>query len=342
MTKQYIGFSRDHSRSMWNISKAAARDYNNNILAIQQAAKTNNLDTIVSVVKCGVGSRALVEREATNSNVHVIRPILESSYIADGSATPLWDSVGDLIETMSSVPDANDPEVSFLVMVITDGEENSSKKWNAVKLSATIRELQASDRWTFVFRVPRGYSKTLARFGIPEGNILEWDQTERGVEVASVATATAMSSYFSNRSMGVRSTTRFYADLSDLTTTEVKQVLDNISSKVTSFFVQPNQDGMAIRPFMEAYVPFKTGTAFYQLTKTEKVQESKQICLRDRTTGAIYTGTNARDLLSLPHYGAITLSPHNLGNYDVFVQSTSVNRKLVANTTVLYCPMFAR
>ena len=321
---------------MYNITSAAAKDYNDNIIAIREAALTHKLDTIVSVVKCGVGSRALVERETVNSNVQILQPIRE--YVADGSGTPLWDSVGELIEIMATVPDASDPEVSFLVMVITDGQENQSVKWTAQQLSNRIQALQASDRWTFVFRVPRGYAHGLARMGIPEGNILEWDQTTRGVEVASAATQTAMSSYFDNRSRGVTSTNKFYADLSTVSPKMVKQALRNISAEVARHFVAPERHGIAIKTFMDEHGGFRIGTAFYQLSKTEKVQEHKTICICDRSTGAIYAGTAARDLLGLPHHGTISLTPHHLDNYDVFIQSTSVNRKLVGGTTVLYWP----
>lgn len=320
---------------MWNITDPAKRDYNDNITSIREAARLNNLDTVVSVVKCGVGPHARVDREVINSNVNVLSPL--HSYIADGSGTPLWDSVGELIDLLSAAPDAADPEVSFLVMVITDGEENISKKWNANLLSERICELQASDRWTFVFRVPRGYGGRLVRrLGIPEGNVLEWDQTARGVQAASVATNTAMASYFTNRSQGLKSTSKFYADLSQVSLTEVKQNLHDISRQVVTYPVLPLDHGVAIKSFVERHAPYHIGCAFYQLTKTEKVQEAKQICLRDRKTQAIYTGHAARDLLGLPHYGAITLSPGKLGDYDVFVQSTSVNRKLVGGTLVLY------
>jgi hypothetical protein len=134
---------------MYYISQAACRDYNNNIAAIKSAAKENDIDTIVNVVKCGVGHQASVVRETINSNVQVLKPIPENQYIADGSGTPLFDSIGELIDMMSAVPDADDPQVSFLVMVITDGQENRSGKWNAKRLTETIKKLQNSDRWTF-------------------------------------------------------------------------------------------------------------------------------------------------------------------------------------------------
>jgi hypothetical protein len=328
---------------MYSITRPAARDYNENIRAIQEAALANNLDTIISVVKCGVGPQARVDREITNSNIHVVQPIMEHAYIADGSGTPLFDSIGDLIETLSGVPDAADPEVSFLIMAITDGEENASRRWPAKRLGEKIRELQASDRWSFVFRVPKNYGATLTRFGIPEGNILEWEQTARGVAVASAATASAVSSYFVNRSQGIKSTNKFYADLSKVSVNEVKQSLNDISKQVIRYYVPKSDDGAVIKAFVERYTPsYQIGTVFYQLSKIETVQEAKLICIRDRNSGAIYSGVSARDLLGLPHHGAIRLAPHNLANYDVFVQSTSVNRKLVGDTTVLYCPMFAR
>jgi len=335
--KQYLGFSRDHSRSMYNITRPAARDYNDNISAVQEAARLNNLDTIVSVVKCGVGMPAEVVREVVNSNVQVLQPIPESSYIADGAGTPLWDSVGELIEIMAAAPDANDPAVSFLIMAITDGEENSSKRWPTQRISSKIQELQASDRWTFVFRVPRGYAARLTRFGIHPGNILEWDQTERGVEVASAATRSAFTSYYTNRSQGATSTNKFYADLSTVSIKEVRNNLVDISNQIRRYFVVPESNGVAIKSFMEQHdVPYQIGTVFYQLTKTEKVQPSKNICICDKTTRAVYSGAAARDLLGLPHGSYISLAPHKLGNYDVYIQSTSVNRKLVGGTTILY------
>jgi hypothetical protein len=335
--KQYIGISRDHSGSMRPIKFAAARDYNNNIRTIQQAAMSTNLDTIVSVVRCGDGRSPTVAREVVNSNVHVLSPISEFSYAADASGTPLWDSVGELINIISKVPDADDLDVSFLIMVITDGEENSSVKWNSNTIMAKIRQLQNTDRWTFVFRVPRGYARTLIDYGIPEGNILEWDQTERGVEIASAATATAFTNYFSDRSRGVKNSTRFYADLNNISTKEIARNLQPASPTSYKILNIPyHQDGIVIKDFVEQHAKsYRVGSSYYQLTKPEKVQQGKTICIRDKKTNTIYLGEAARKLLNLPIYGEVKLAPGNMGNYDVFVQSTSVNRKLVGGTQLI-------
>src|SRR5271166_5773819 len=149
--KQYVGFVRDHSQSMRSIARGAAKDYNANLVAIQQAARETGLDTILNVVKCGVGWEAKVVRDVVNSNVYVVEPLDENKYEASGTGTPLFDSVNEIISLMQNVPDANDLEVTFLVMVITDSEENRSKKSAMQTMMNSIKFLQATDRWTFVF-----------------------------------------------------------------------------------------------------------------------------------------------------------------------------------------------
>ncbi len=336
--KTYFGISRDHSGSMRSIGPAAAKDYNSLIESLKTESRNSNQDTIVSVVKCGTTRAALVTREIVNSNVSALKALTRHEYDTDGSSTPLFDSVGELINILSSVPDANDPTVAFVIMVITDGGENSSREWRN-KLIPKIQELQRTDRWTFIFRVPRGYGRELIGFGIPAGNILEWDQTDRGVELASQATAQAMTQFYQTRAMGQTSTQKFYADLSQVSESTIKQELVDISSEVQLWPVSEKDNGAELRTFVESRLkgPMLKGASFYQLTKTEpKVQSYKKIAIRDKNTNAIYSGIHARDLLGLPHHTDVRLAPDKSGKYDIFIQSTSVNRKLAKNTQLLY------
>jgi hypothetical protein len=346
--KNYIGISRDHSASMGSIARPAARDYNANIQAIKTNSENLKQDTIVSVVKCGsygAGGRYGnnpythngVVREIVNSSISKLQPLNESDYDTSYGSTPLFDSVGDLITQFETAPDANDPNVSFLVMAITDGGENSSRVWNASRIAQKIQQLTATDRWSFVFRVPRGYSRELTRLGIPAGNILEWDQTERGVEVATRATEQAFTEYYSQRSRGLTSTKGFYTtDLSGVKAATVKARLVDISGEVKFFDVSSTDQ---IKPFVERNTgkSYVAGTAFYQLMKKEsEVQDYKQIALREKKSGKVYSGVEARNLLGLPHNGTVQLTPGNHGMYDIFIESTSVNRKLIPGTQVLY------
>jgi hypothetical protein len=335
--KTYIGISRDHSGSMNCIARAAARDYNNTITATQRAASANAIETALSVVRCGGG----VQRDVACIPIGAAQLLEESAYRTDGHNTPLFDSVSMLVDDFLKLPDAADPETTFVIMATTDGQNNAGRV-TAPELGRRIRELVATDRWTFVFRVPRGYAKDLVNMGIEPGNILEWEQTEKGVAAASVANETAFNEYYASRSVGVRSTKTFYSSMKSVTSADVKATLRDISGEVQLFPISSADDGKQIRTFVEARLggkPMAKGAAFYQLSHAEdKVQGYKLIAVRDRTTNAIYSGDAARDMLGLPRGYDARVRPGDHGNFDVFIQSTSVNRKLCAGTQLMYWP----
>jgi len=330
--KNYIGISRDHSGSMQGLRHAAMRDYNDNVNAVRDAAGLEGIDTIVSTVMFGTPKH--IEREVVNSSINALAPI--TRYDTHGS-TPLFDSVHELIDIFEQVPDVNDPEVTFLIMVITDGEENASKDRNGIRLVERMRKLAATDRWSFTFRVPRGYGRRLAQFGIPGGNIMEWDQTEKGLAKASEVTRTAVRSFYSGRTKGVRSTSTFYANLTDVKPEDIQRQLIDVTSEVN---IWENVGSVSrIDDFFNAHVAggYVAGKGFYQLDKTEKaVQDYKKIVLRDRNTNKVYAGDASRQMLGLPDYGTVSLKPGDHKNYDIFIQSTSQNRNVPTGSKVLY------
>lgn len=339
--KQYVGFSNDHSGSMRSHQRNAANDFNANLAAVQNGAREQNIQTLISVVECGFGTTDRVRRTVLHEQADRVRQISFSDYTTQGRGTPLWDSVGDLIEAFEQVPDRNDIEVSFLVMVTTDGAENASRKYSAASIAKKIQELQDTDRWTFVFRVPRGHKAAIVAKGIPEGNVMEWDtNSSSGMVQAQQATTSGLTSYYTARASGQTATRKFFTDLSAVTSKDVAAVLEDISQEVAIFPVSTADHDVEIRPFIEARLhgkPMLKGAGFYQLTKTEPtVQPNKKILVRDKTTQAIYYGDAARQMLGLPTYGNIRLAPGNHGNFDIFIQSTSVNRKLTRGTSLVY------
>lgn len=340
MSLSLIALIRDHSGSMSRIARAAARDYNATISSVREAAHTTGQETIVSVLELGYGSTSSVRVIIDGQPVNALTPINESSYSTNGG-TPLWDSVGDAIENLQRHPRANDPEAAFLVSLTTDGQEQHSTRYSARSICALMEKLIATDKWTFIFRVPRGDVKALVRLGVHEGNILPWDQTEAGVQAASVATTAAFTDYMSGRSRGMKSTTRFFANLAEVTPEQVKASLRDISGEVQLFGITTADHDKLIRDHVEHVLGDKMlkGAAFYQLTSAQlKVQGYKLIAIRDQKTGAVYCGPAARQMLGLPTNQDVKLTPENLGQFDVFIQSTSVNRKLVGGTTLMYWP----
>ena len=335
--KTYIGISRDHSGSMYSLAKAALKDYNDTLQLLKSASQSSKQDTILSVVTCGSGRNPTVGVEVHNQPIDLVQPI--STYTAQAVGTPLFDSVGALISTFEATPDINNPDASFLVLAITDGEENYSKSWYSSTLTKKIKELQATDRWTFVFRVPPGYGRQLMKLGIPEGNIFEWDQSERGVQESTVATKEAFENYYSGLQTGVKSTTRFFTNLQNISVEEIKNSLVEVTNQVQIWHVDTAAEGNNIREYCRHKLghEMKKGAAFYQLIKPEReVQDYKKIIIRDKTTSLLYAGKEVRKMLGLPEYGTIKITPGDHGNYEIFIQSTSVNRKLPVGTTLVY------
>jgi hypothetical protein len=82
-------------------------------------------------------------------------------------------------------------------------------------------------------------------------------------------------------------------------------------------------------------LPFKKGKGFYKFEKTEIIQENKEVVLRHKDTGDYFSGTSVRDMIGLP-FGTRGRVKPNLYEYDIFVQSNSVNRKLKKNSDFLY------
>ncbi|PLZ26167.1 vWA domain-containing protein [Fischerella thermalis] len=100
--------------------------------------------------------------------------------------------------------------------------------------------------------------------------------------------------------------------------------------------LEVDQD-ISIKVFVrENNLNFKVGRGFYEFTKTETIQGHKEIILMDRTTGDLFEGEAAREMLGLPVGATVRIKPSNLEKYVVFVQSTSANRKLIGGTRFLY------
>ena len=88
-------------------------------------------------------------------------------------------------------------------------------------------------------------------------------------------------------------------------------------------------------------IEFKKGRGFYELTKVETVQQYKEIIMQDKETGEMFVGSQVREKLGLQpqtEKGGVNekLYAKDAKEFRIFVQSTSVNRKLIVDTTFLY------
>ncbi len=105
---------------------------------------------------------------------------------------------------------------------------------------------------------------------------------------------------------------------------------------------------VVIRPFVDGQLAksptiakrfgssYKKGHAYYELTGPETVQAAKSLVILDKATDKLFGGDQARALLGLPIGSSCRVKPGDHGNDAIFVESTSINRKLDPGTTLLY------
>jgi len=221
---------------------------------------------------------------------------------------------------------------SYLLYVITDGEENGSRIYRAQQLRQELADLP--NNWTVAALVPNNTGVHYAKqVGFPAGNIEIWNvASEKGFEDVGRRLADTYQSYTVMRSAGAVATNSLFLNTANLTTPVVKANL----AEDTTLLMFTTPGPVAIRPFVELMTgnKYSVGSAFYELTKAETVQAKKELAIVNRKDGKKYVGANARNLLGLPH-AECRVRPGDFGDWRIFVQSTSVNRKLPAGATIL-------
>ena len=95
---------------------------------------------------------------------------------------------------------------------------------------------------------------------------------------------------------------------------------------------------ISIKSFVEENkLSFKKGRGFYQLTKPEVIQDYKEVIVRRKSDGVFLTGDKVKEALNIPKTSKkFKLDLDEITDFDVFVQSTSVNRVLLPDTEFLY------
>jgi hypothetical protein len=265
-----------------------------------------------------------------------------------GGATALLDGVGTAVTHLKSLPGADgaaSEHVSYLVVTITDGFENASRVYKK-GFGKMLADCQSTGRWSFVFLCPKAGVKTLVRFGVPEGNIMPWQPNNKGAEQLGKQVSQGLQQYYEQRASGQKATTKFFVtNVANVDRASLTEKLVDLSEQFARLEVKKSD---AIRPFVEGALKkdralsarfgtsYQKGHAYYELTKGETVQAAKSLLIVDRSTSKIYGGDQARALLGLPIGESCKVKPGDHGDYAIFVESTSVNRRLEANTTLLY------
>ena len=239
MLQTHCAFCIDESGSIASagITKPLVEAYNQTVTDIRTSVLDEGQEA--SMTALAFGDRVLKHRILyVGQQVQTVIPLLVSDLNPTGM-TPLFDSVYRAIKKLEELDDGK-PDTSFVVSVVTDGQENESVDPGVPTTLRLIEEKTATDRWTFTFLVPNGREDWFSRnFNVPRGNIQGWDtKTARGTKDAFIVSSAAYKGFFKEKTAGLKSTKSFYSSVAGVTVRDVRSSLSEITNQVE--FIMPH------------------------------------------------------------------------------------------------------
>lgn len=135
-----------------------------------------------------------IEKRYVAEPVKTVVPLTKDTFVP-GSATPLYDAICETIKEASEKLDKEYEKYASLVVIMTDGMENSSNKYTMQDFVKLKNELEKKGNWTFVFMgANQDAWATAQQYGFSAGNTLSWTASSAGAKSAlrSLAENTVM------------------------------------------------------------------------------------------------------------------------------------------------------
>lgn len=134
-------------------------------------------------------------------------PHLNDNTYLPNLGTNLRDAIGERIEAIAARTADWPVQPHVLLVAITDGGDNASRRFSPEQIAALLRERTAQG-WTFVYLGPKGSGEIAESLGFAPGNIREFDVSEMTATMAAVSQATTV--YCATRSADVAAEQSFF------------------------------------------------------------------------------------------------------------------------------------
>jgi len=178
MKKDYthISIVLDRSASM-SIIKTSTINAFNKFLEDQKAVPG---DATISLVQFNNAYAPTYE----NINIQSAEPLSDSNFLPNGN-TALLDAIGKCINTtgsfLGSLSEDQRPE-KVVFVVLTDGEENSSREFSSKQISEMIKHQREVYSWEFVFLAAGENAIEVGEsYGFSSDNSVQFGATEFGM-----------------------------------------------------------------------------------------------------------------------------------------------------------------
>jgi Mg-chelatase subunit ChlD len=202
--KNRIGIIIDSSGSMASMHQEVVNAFNGQVDVIKK--NNQDMDTEVSLVTFADN----VSPDLMGASVAALQKMEPGDFVPNGS-TALYDAIGYMIEYFQALPEAKDENCSFLLVIVTDGQENASQKYKYPRIREMIQSMERTKRWTFTYLgANEGLQDVGRNLGINVGNTMTGQSLRSAGVYAAVAT-NSMKHFMKERSIGTSSVSNFYS-----------------------------------------------------------------------------------------------------------------------------------
>lgn len=322
----HIALVLDASSSMMNHTADVVKVADLQIKHLAEQSKIMDQETRVSVYTFSY-------RNMINCLIYdkdVLRmPSIVGLYRAEGM-TALCSATTLAVKDLQLTPEKYG-EHAFLIYVITDGVENDSSPTDRSNLPNLINGLP--NHWTMAAFVPNANGVHYAKSnGFPKDNIAVWNTEDSFLEVGEVIRQST-DSFMRGRTQGVRGSKSLFT-MTAANPKDIKKTL--IPMTPGSYTIDRVPQDMRIDDFTNTVTgQYTPGRTYYEMTKRELIQGYKGIAILVDADKKLYVGDAARNLVGIPKGADVKVGPGDHPGYKVFVQSTSMNRKLLKDTQAL-------
>ena len=119
-------------------------------------------------------------------------PVLDKTTYRPAGGTNLLDAIGDTINNVNTVLAGmkKNARPGVIITIMTDGEENQSRRFNNEQIKAMVKAAEAAD-WTFTFLGANIDAFSVgSTFGMSASNSINYSTANMGATMASVSAST--------------------------------------------------------------------------------------------------------------------------------------------------------
>jgi len=157
----------DKSASMLRMQEEALTGLN---LFLKEQSKEGNPADRVTITLFDQKSHTVREGQ----QISAVEMLRQQEYMPSG-LTALNDAIGSTVATVVK-RQAESPTDRVLVLILTDGEENSSRTYQTKDVKKLVEELRTTGKWEFIFLGVGEHTVLQAmQIGVSEGNTQSYD-----------------------------------------------------------------------------------------------------------------------------------------------------------------------